>query len=78
MTIQQMQEAHQSRPFRPFTIHTADGRSYPVPHPDFLSRNRAGRTWAVVSPESDAFHILDLLMVTAIEFHESAATSNAG
>lgn len=35
--MNQLEDAISQRPFRPFVIHTADGRSYRVPHPDFVS-----------------------------------------
>ena len=43
MTIQQLRAAYKATPFRPFTLHMADGRSFPVPHPDFLSMSPTGQ-----------------------------------
>jgi hypothetical protein len=74
MTLEQFIAAHGARPFRPFTLHTADGRSYHVPHPEFVSRSRSGRT-IVVADENDASVIVDLLLVTAIDFTPPAAAS---
>src|SRR4051812_17636655 len=36
MTIEQLRAAHRAKPFRPFTVRIADGRSFLVHHPDFL------------------------------------------
>jgi hypothetical protein len=66
MTIQQLRAAHRATPFRPFTIHMADGRCFSVPHPDFLSMSPSGRT-VIVYQEDDSFSILDLLLTTEIE-----------
>ena len=59
-------------PFRPFTIHLADGRSFSVPHPDFISQSPAGRTVIVFGKDEDEFSILDLLLVTELEMHKSS------
>ncbi|MHB1558447.1 MAG: hypothetical protein ACYC61_13390 [Isosphaeraceae bacterium] len=66
MTVQQLRTAHRATPFRPFTIHMADGRSFHVPHPDFLSMSPTGRT-VIIYQDNDDFSILDLLLMTEIE-----------
>jgi hypothetical protein len=65
MTIEQLDNLHQARPFRPFTIHLADGTKHRVVSPEFLSRTPAGRT-IVVNSGDDAVAIIDLLLVTKI------------
>ena len=72
MTIEQLRVAHQTRPFRPFTIHMADGRSFPIRHNEFLSHSPSGRTVIVHHPD-DSYAILDLLLMTELSF--PAATS---
>ena len=67
MTIEQLRNAHQTRPFRPFMIHLADGRSFFVRHPDYLSHSPTGRT-IIVYGDDENFSILDLLLVTELEF----------
>jgi len=44
MTIQQLRAEQRATPFRPFTVHMADGHAFRVPHPDFLSMSPTGRT----------------------------------
>jgi hypothetical protein len=39
MTAEQLRAMREASPFRPFTIHLADGRSLPVPHRDFVSQS---------------------------------------
>jgi hypothetical protein len=70
MTIEQLRNVHRAQPFRPFTIHLADGRNLLVPHPDFLSHSPTGRTIIVYHPD-DAFSIIDLLLVTELEIHSA-------
>lgn len=66
MTIEQLRAAHQTVPFRPFTLRMADGRSFDVPRPEYLSMSPTGRT-VIVYGNDDEFAILDLLLITAID-----------
>jgi hypothetical protein len=44
----------------------ADGRLFPIPHPDFLSLSPAGRTAVIFHPD-DSASIVDLLLMTELE-----------
>jgi hypothetical protein len=66
MTIEQLRAVHQATPFRPFTIHLADGRQIRVPHREFLSHSPSGRT-IIIHHEDDTFSIVDLLLVTELK-----------
>ena len=66
MTTQQLREVWKADPFRPFTIHLADGRSVTVNHRDFLMLSPSGRTIVVFDPQ-DRMNILDLLLVTNLQ-----------
>jgi hypothetical protein len=68
MTIEQLRSAYQASPFRPFTIHLADGRSFQIRHRDYLSHSPSGRT-IIVYGDDDNFSVLDLLLVTELEVH---------
>jgi hypothetical protein len=74
MTIEQLRNAHRTLPFRPFTIRVADGRSFLIKHPDYLSHSPSGRT-VIVYGEGDDFSILDLLLVSELEFHSNGKRS---
>jgi hypothetical protein len=67
MTIEQLALAHQATPFKPFTIHIADGRQLPVSSPEFIMAPRNSRTFVVDQPDG-CFHLIDLLLVTGLEF----------
>jgi hypothetical protein len=71
MTIEQLRAAHQTAPFRPFTLRMADGRSFEVPRPEYLSMSPTGRT-VIVYGKDDDFAILDLLLVTVIDVEKTA------
>ena len=65
-----------AQPFRPFTMHLADGRQLPVVHRDFIMVSPSGRTAIVYQPD-DSFNIVDLLLVTDLEVKpESGRKSN--
>ena len=66
MTREQLRSALRSRPFRPFTIRMADGRTFSIAHPDFLSLSPAGRTVVIYHP-NDSASIVDLLVMTELE-----------
>lgn len=68
MTTDQLKNVMHASPFRPFTIHMADGCVFFVKHRDFLSRSPSGRT-IVVHSSDDTFSVLDMLLVTELEIH---------
>jgi hypothetical protein len=68
VTVEQFTNTVRAQPFRPFTIHMGDGRSFFVKHQDFISRSPTGRT-VIVYGDNDNFSILDLLLITELEIH---------
>lgn len=68
MTTEQFQNTLHQAPFRPFTIHMADGRAFHVSHPDFVARSPNGRTVIVFSSD-EAYSVIDLLLVSELEVH---------
>ena len=75
MTLEQLRAVHQATPFRPFTIHLADGRQIRVPHREFLSHSPSGRT-IIVHHQDDTFSSIDLLLVSELKVHNGAATGS--
>jgi hypothetical protein len=70
VTIERLRRLYHAKPFRPFTIHLADGRAYNVFRPEFLGLSPSGRT-VIVSGEGDAFSIIDLPSVTDLVVHRA-------
>lgn len=66
MTISELMAFRQAQPFRPYTIHTTDGRSFYVPQPEFVSRSPSGRT-VVVNYDEERLAILDISLVASIQ-----------
>jgi hypothetical protein len=50
--------------FHPFAIHLSDGRSFHVPHPDFIA---VGRGVVLLVDEEDRSHILDALHIVSVD-----------
>jgi len=78
MTIEQLRKVYDAQPFQPFTVHLADGRSFSVPHRDFISHHPKGRTLIIYGESKGDFNILDLLLVTGIEVNVSNANFEKG
>jgi hypothetical protein len=74
MTMESLDRAYKTTPFRPFAFHLADGRTIPVRHPEFLSFNPRGRTVLVID-ESDGWDVVDLLLVVSLRYEGQPATS---
>ena len=67
MTIEELREVHQARPFRPFRLQLADGKEVRVPHPEFLWVHPRGRRTVIVGGREDSVKIIDPMLVVSIE-----------
>ena len=67
MTSTELKNALKAESFRPFRLHLGGGRAIDVVHPEFAMVAPSGRTAAIYGPD-DAFEIVDVLMIQAIEF----------
>jgi hypothetical protein len=66
MTGESIGEFLHTAPFVPFTIHMADGKTYPVDHPDFATLSRDKQV-LVINIEGSRFAWLDLALATRVE-----------
>ncbi len=76
MTAEQLRATREANPFRPFTIHLADGRTFAVSHRDFVSQSPGGRT-IIVYGSNEAFSIIDLYLVTELEIQSPADSGSS-
>ena len=74
MTVEQLRALCDARPFRPFTIHLADGREIPVNHREFIMPSPSGRS-VLVYQSGDMLNIIDLLLVTDLEISPDGGRS---
>lgn len=72
MTTEQFKSTLHLQPFRPFTIRMADGRSFPVTHPDFVAQSPSGRT-VIVFQQDESYSVLDLLLMTELQIGNGQA-----
>jgi hypothetical protein len=57
----------QATPFRPFVIRMADGREYPIEHPDFVLASATDVPQITIEEPDGRQHYLSALLVTSIE-----------
>jgi hypothetical protein len=76
MTAAELRRHINARPFRPFTIHVADGRAIPVAHHDFILVSPSGQLVDVFQPD-DSHDILTMVFITGISFGPQAAQTSS-
>jgi hypothetical protein len=64
MDIAGVREALHKQPFEPFAIRLADGRSLPVPHPDFVALTPRR---VIVGAEDDSWSIVEPLLIASLD-----------
>lgn len=72
MRVSEIRETLRKQPFRPFRIHLADGREFPIDHVDFLLISRSERS-IVVADLNGGYEIIDPVMVTSLSVSEEKA-----
>lgn len=77
MRVEEVRKLYGAEPFRPFTLHLADGREISVGHPEFMALAPSGRTLTVYQPD-DSFNIVDLMLVTDLEVKPDWKTGTGG
>ena len=65
MSPGEIRSALKAHPFRPFTIHLADQRSFLVPHPEYAYVHPKGR-FVIVTQDDGSYDLADMLLVTGI------------
>lgn len=64
----EIKAALRSQGFKPFTLRLASGRTFPIPHPDYLWVSPTGRTISVYAGDSDAVEVIDVILIESLEF----------
>ena len=67
MDIDRLREAIRAVPFRPFTLHLSDGRSFSVAHPELIA---ASQRTVVVFVEHGRMETIALRHVTSLDRHD--------
>jgi hypothetical protein len=75
MTTEELRKAHIARPFRPFYLRLGDGQRLPIRHPEMLAYTPKSRV-AAVYLKNDSYEIVELLLVTGLEFAPARRRTN--
>ena len=67
MTKNELIQTRDRQPFRAFKLHTADGASFLVEHPEFMWIVPNDNIVAVANPKGTGYEILDIALITRIE-----------
>lgn len=73
MDLKHLKELHAARPFRPFTLHLADGRKKRVDHPELMAFLGNGRTVFMADARGDTFDLIDLILNVSAKVSPIAA-----
>lgn len=78
MTIEKLRDAVNTEPFEPFVIVMGDGTRYRVTSREMVAMSpKASRTFLVAYGDED-HAVLDLLLVTALEFRKTRRYGSRG
>lgn len=66
MDLQGIREALSIRPFKPFTISLADGRSFFVPHPELVA---VGKRRIIVFKPDDSWSEIEPLLIVSLDYN---------
>ena len=77
MSPETLRELIAARPFVPFTLRLADGRSYDVPHPEFIAISRSGRTAKLSTEEynGEGTEFLDVFQLLSVSTRDPDAAN---
>jgi hypothetical protein len=65
MDIAGVRQALHRIPFEPFAIRLADGRTLPVPHPDFVALTPRR---VIVGAEDDSWSVVEPLLIVSLDY----------
>lgn len=77
MIADQLRKVLRARPFKPFTVHLADGRRMTMDHPELMSVSPGGKT-AHFASGRESFERIDVVMITSISTGERRRKRKAG
>jgi hypothetical protein len=69
-----IREALRRKPFQPFSLRLADGRSLPVRHPEFVA---VGRRRIIVIADDDSWSVIEPLLVVSLDHAASSSSSGS-
>jgi hypothetical protein len=73
MDIAGVREALHRQPFEPFVIQLADGRSLPVPHPDFVAVHPRR---VIVIADDGGWSVVEPLLIVSLDYAQPKSRRN--
>jgi hypothetical protein len=73
MKAEAIRKLHHAEPFQPFSLVLADGRSFHVPHPDFISVSPKGTALSLWAEDGTIGGYLDSALIAEIRMDASAS-----
>jgi hypothetical protein len=68
MELFALREAKQRNPFQAFRLRLADGRSFAVHHPDFMSVPEGGRRVLIYGKDEKDCEVIDSVLIISISY----------
>ena len=75
MTADELRPLLRASATRPITIH-ADGKAYPISHPEFALLTTGGSTLIVLHRNDSGFDVLDVPLIARVEVHGDGVASS--
>ncbi len=75
MDVAGIREALHKQPFEPFVIALADGRSLPVPHPDFVAVHRRR---IIVIADDESWSVVEPLLIASLDYGKKRGRGDNG
>jgi hypothetical protein len=75
MDIPGIREALHKQPFEPFAIRLGDGRSLPVPHPDFVA---AHPRRIIVVADDGSWSVVEPIRIVSLDYDSAKGTGGNG
>ena len=75
MNVKSIREICEERPFRPFTVHLADGRNIPVVHPEMVLYPPSGQEVIIYQPD-DSFDFIDVFQITSLKLRKKSPSKS--
>lgn len=70
MTLEKLSAFCAAAPFIAFELFLADGRSFRINHPDYISLDWEGEAANIFYEESNLVEVIDLLAIISLQYSE--------
>lgn len=72
MNVKSIREFCEAKPFRPFSVHLADGRAIPVEHPELVFFPPSNQE-VLIYQQDNSFDFVDVFQITSLKQKRGSA-----